>query len=91
MEIIIKKAITAHNEGKLEEAENLYRSILKIKKIGSEHSSVYNNFGATLQMLGKLEDAEINYKKAIELKSDYAEVFRKLYKLQKLKKNPLLL
>ena len=66
----IQQAITAHQEGKLEEAEILYRKILEIEP---KHPDVNNNLGVLQYSLGRLDKAEINFKKAIELKPDYAE------------------
>jgi Flp pilus assembly protein TadD len=75
MEITIKHAITKHKEGKLIEAENLYRSILKIQP---EHVGANNNLGVLLQALDKFEEAEASYKKAIEFKPDYAAAHNNL-------------
>ena len=71
----IQQAITAHQEGKLEEAEILYRKILEIEP---KHPDVNNNLGVLQHRLGRLDEAEINFKKAIELKSDYAEAYNNL-------------
>ena len=75
MEITIKHAITKHKEGKLIEAEHLYRSILKIQP---EHVGANNNLGVLLQALDKFEEAEASYKKAIEFKPDYAAAHNNL-------------
>ena len=77
---ILKKAVNAHQEGKLEEAEHLYREILK-----SEPTQVdtHNNFGVLLYLTGRLDEAEKSYKKAIELKPEYAEAHNNLGNLQK--------
>jgi tetratricopeptide (TPR) repeat protein len=64
---IFEQAIKFHREGKLEEAERLYRSILKIQP---EHIDVNNNLGVLLRVFGRLEEAEASYKKAIEFKPD---------------------
>jgi Flp pilus assembly protein TadD len=69
MEKIINQAITAHQEGRLEEAELLYRSILKIYP---GHFIVLNNLSIILRHYSKFAEAEKNFKKAIELKPDYA-------------------
>ena len=58
-----EQAVTFHREGKLEEAERLYRSILKIQP---EHLDANNNLGVILQHHDKLEQAKEYYKKAIE-------------------------
>ena len=68
MKITYNQAITAHLEGRLKEAEQLYRSILENHPT---NLNVYNNLGALMQELGRFDEAEISYKKAIELKPDY--------------------
>ena len=70
MEIEIQQAIKAHKEGRIEEAERLYRSISKNQPT---NLAAYNNLGVILQNLGRLDEAEINYRKVIELKPDYGE------------------
>jgi tetratricopeptide (TPR) repeat protein len=70
MEITIQQAITAHQEGRLEEAESLYRSILEKQPT---NLIVNNNLSVLFYSVGKLDEAEASYKKAIELKPDYAE------------------
>ena len=67
--ITIQQAVTAHKEGRLEEAEHLYRSILKEQP---EHLDANNNLGIILQNSGKLEEAKEYYKKAIDIKPDFA-------------------
>ena len=70
MEIIVNQAIAAHQEGKLEEAEQLYCSILE------NHPTnliIRNNLGVLLYSLNRLDEAEASYRKAIELKPNYAE------------------
>ena len=70
-----KQAISAHQEGELEEAERLYREILEVQP---SNLDVNNNLGVILEHYGKLEEAEKFYKKAIELKPDYAEAYSNL-------------
>ena len=77
---ILEKAITAHQEGKLEEAERLYREILEIEPTQLDAN---NNLGVLLQSSNRLEEAEKSYKKAIELKPDYAEAHYNLGNIQK--------
>ena len=68
MEIMVNQAITAHQEGRLKEAEQLYRSILKIHP---EHLTVMNNLGLILHHYSKFDETEESFRKAIELKPDY--------------------
>ena len=70
MEIIIQQAITAHQEGKFEEAEQLYRSILESQPT---NFIVRNNLGVLQFNLGRFDEAEASYRKVIELKPDYVE------------------
>ena len=75
MEITIQQAVTAHQEGRLEEAERLYRSILENQPTNLD---VNNNLGVLLYALGRFNEAEASYKKAIELKPDSEEVYSNL-------------
>ena len=74
---IFNQALTAHQEGKLEEAERLYREILKVQP---EHLDTNNNLGVILQHSGKLEEAEKYYRKAIELNPDFVKVYFSFFK-----------
>ena len=69
---IFNQALTAHQEGKLEEAERLYREILKVQP---EHLDTNNNLAVILEHHNKLEEAEKYYRKAIELNPDFVEVY----------------
>ena len=75
MKITSNQAITAHQEGRLEEAESLYRSILKKHPTNLE---VNNNLGVLLHDLGRLDEAEVSYKKAIELQPEYVDALYNL-------------
>lgn len=68
-------ALTAHQEGRLKEAERLYRFILEGNP---ELPNIHNNLAIILDTRGKLEEAIVSYKKAIELKPDYAEAYNSL-------------
>ena len=67
---IINQAIQFHLEGNIPEALKYYQYYINQ---GFNDHRVFSNFGAILQGLGKLEEAEISYRKAIELKSDFAD------------------
>ena len=75
MEIMVNQAITAHQEGRLKEAEQLYRSILKIHP---EHLTVMNNLGLILHHYSKFDEAEESFRKAIELKPDHVDAHNNL-------------
>ena len=75
MEITFQQAVTAQQEGRLEEAERIYRAILK-NHPEELHSN--NNLGIILDHHSKFEEAEKYYKKAIVLKPDFAEAYNNL-------------
>jgi Flp pilus assembly protein TadD len=72
---ILKQAVTAHNEGKFEEAEKLYRSILEVEP---KHAATLNNLGIIWEHYGKFEEAEVSYRKAIEVNPYLAEAHSNL-------------
>ena len=65
---MMQQAKLALNEGKLEEAEFLFQSILQAQPT---HYKAHNNLGAILLKLGKLEEAEVSFKQAIEHKPEF--------------------
>ena len=77
MEIMINQAITAHQEGRLKEAEQLYYSILENQPT---NLIVRNNLGVLQFNLGRFDEAEASYRKAIELKPDYVNAHYNLGK-----------
>ena len=72
---IFKQAAKEHLDGRLEEAERLYNSILEVQP---EHLTSNNNLGVILQHSGKLEEAEKHYRKAIEVKPDFVQSYSNL-------------
>ena len=80
MEIIFNQAVTAHKQGRFEEAEKLYRSILDKQP---KSPIVRNNLGVLLSIFGRFDEAEISFKKAIELKPDYTEAYNNLGNVSK--------
>ena len=71
----LQQGIALHNEGKLEGAERLYVSILKVEP---QHSTVHNNMANIKAHHSKFEDAIAGYMKAIELKPNYVEAYHNL-------------
>ena len=69
-EQIINQAFNFHSQGNISEAAKLYQDF--INKGFNDHR-VFSNHGVILQNLGKSQDAEISYRKAIKIKPDYAE------------------
>ena len=80
MKITVNKAIIAHQDGRLDEAERLYRSILENQP---ENLIVCYNLGVLLHDLGKFDEAELIYQKLIKLKPDYLEAYYNLGKTLK--------
>mgnify|MGYP006184313029 CR=1 FL=1 len=85
MNEIFEHAITAHTEGKLEDAVRLYQIILKTEPT---HPEANNNLGILLNKFSNFNEAEAHLKKAVEFKPDYttahfnlANVLTKLDKL----------
>ena len=81
---IFDRAVILHEEGKLEEAANLYHKILRNYP---NHAAANHNLGAAMHIMGKLNEAEECYKKALELKPDNVKALRNLghvlYKCEK--------
>ena len=75
MEIMINQAISAHQEGRLKEAEQLYFSILESQPT---NLIVRNNLSVLQFSLGRFDEAEVSFKKVIELKPDYVEAHNNL-------------
>jgi tetratricopeptide (TPR) repeat protein len=62
--------VVALQVGKLEDAEKLFLSAIKVN---SQIASIYLNYGVLLNDLKRLEEALASYDRAIALKPDYAE------------------
>ena len=54
VEQLLQQAIAAHQEGKLQDAERLYRSILQTQP---DHAGVNHNLGLLAVSAGKVEEA----------------------------------
>ncbi len=86
LEEIIEQAFKFHSQGNISEAAKLYQYFINQ---GFKDQRVFSNYGAILMGLGKLKEAELSTRKAIELKPDYAvahsnlgNILRDLGKLQ---------
>ena len=74
-EEIINQAVKFDLKGNISEAAKYYKFC--INQDFNDHR-VFSNYGAILQDLGKLKEAELSYRKAIEIKPDYAEAYSNL-------------
>ena len=68
-EQIINQAFKFHSEGNISVAAKLYQYFINQ---GFQDNRVFSNYGTILQGLGKVKEAEICTRKAIQLKPDYA-------------------
>ena len=59
----LQQGVAAHKEGRLQEAENLYRSILSVDP---QHSDANHNLGVLAVGVGKVEEALPFFKAALE-------------------------
>ena len=92
-EKIIQKALKLHSQGNLSEATKYYQYC--IAQNFNDHR-VFSNYGTILKNLGRLEEAEIITRKAIEIKPNFANsyynlgnILRGLGKLQEAEKYQL--
>ena len=69
-EQIINQAFMFHSQGNISEAAKYYQYFINQ---GFKDPRVFSNYGVILKDLGKLQDAELSYRKAIEINPDYAE------------------
>ena len=69
-EQLINQAIQFHLKGNIPEAAKYYQNCINQ---GFKDHRVFSNYGIILKSLGKLQEAEISYRKAIEIKPNYAE------------------
>ena len=74
-EQLINQAFNFHSQGKIPEAEKLYKYLINQ---GFNDYRVFSNYGGLLKGLGKLQEAEISTRKAIEIKPNYAEAHNNL-------------
>ena len=68
-EQIIYKAFKSHSDGNILEATKYYQSFINQ---GFADVKVFSNYGVILQGLGKLKEAELSIRKALELNPNYA-------------------
>ncbi|WP_269603978.1 tetratricopeptide repeat protein [Prochlorococcus marinus] len=68
-EQIINQALTLHTQGDIAEAAKYYQHFINQ---GFKDYRVFTNYGVILTSLGKLQEAELSLRKAIELNPDFA-------------------
>jgi len=67
---LINQAINFHLKGNISEATKLYQYFINQ---GFKDHRVFSNYGVILKNIGKLKEAEISLRKAIKLKTDFAD------------------
>ena len=68
-EQVLSKAFQFHSQGNISEAAKYYQYCINQ---GFADAKVFSNFGVLLRGLGKLKEAELSTRKAIELNPNYA-------------------
>ena len=79
-EQIINQAFQFHSQGNISEAAKYYQYFINQ---GFKDYRVFSNYGVILSDLGKSKEAELSYRKAIELNPDFAEAHSNLANLLK--------
>ncbi len=74
-EQLINQAFKFHSQGNISEAAKYYQIFINE---GFEDYRIFSNYGIILNLQGKLEEAEILLRKAIELKSNFADAHSNL-------------
>ena len=69
-EQIINQAFKFHSQGNLPEAAKYYQDFINK---GFKDYRVFSNYGVILKGHGNLKEAELSYRKAIEIKPDFAD------------------
>ena len=72
---IINQAIQFHIQGNITGATKYYQQLINQ---GCNDHRIFSNYGVILKDLGKLQEAEFLYRKAIEIKPDFAETYYNL-------------
>ncbi len=72
---IINQAFKFHSQGNISEAAKYYQDFINQ---GFKDHRVFSNYGVILKNLGKLKEAELLYRKAIEINPDFADAHSNL-------------
>ena len=79
-EQIINQAFKFHSQGNISEAAKYYQYFINQ---GFKDHRVFSNYGIIFKHLGKLQEAELSYRKAIKIKPDYTKAHYNLGKVMK--------
>ena len=74
-EQVINQAFKFHSQGNISEAAKYYQHFIDQ---GFKDHRVFSNYGEILQGLGKTQESEMLYRKALEIKPDFAEALHNL-------------
>ncbi len=74
-EQIINQAFKFHSQGNIQEAAKLYQHFIDQ---GFKDHRVFSNYGVILKNHGKLKNAELSYRKAIEIKPNFQDAHNNL-------------
>tara|TARA_X000001036_G_scaffold364213_1_gene348322 strand:- start:93 stop:1676 length:1584 start_codon:yes stop_codon:yes gene_type:complete len=74
-QLILQQGFDAYIKGNFIEAERHYTTVLQNYP---SHPKINNDLGLIQKSLGKLDEAELSFKKAIDLKPDFAESYNNL-------------
>ncbi len=72
---IINQAVKFHAQGNIQDAAKYYQLFIKQ---GFKDHRVFSNYGIILKNLEKIQDAELSYRKAIELNPNFADAHSNL-------------
>ena len=72
---IISKAFQFHSEGNIQKAAEFYQKFINQ---GFKDERVFSNYGVILKNLGKLKEAELLLRKAIQLNPSFSDAYLNL-------------
>ena len=67
LNVLLKRAVALHHDGKFDEAEPLYRNYLVLRP---GHAAVWTNLGAALRKRGRLDASVAVHRKALQIDPD---------------------
>ena len=83
---LINQAFKFHSQGKIQEAAKCYQYFINQ---GFKDPRVFSNYGIILKSLGKLQEAELSYRKAIEINPNYIKAYYSLSLFQNSDENKI--